>query len=259
MQTLQISAVGPSYCLLCVDFFSSKFIDFLCLSNEKKVFFSKKLELFYQEIKQKRNMKKQVRLQTDLKFQQREIMKLKKLYTVLMFRTKLRGGKAFAAEQKIREFKKLLLKSKRLHKSASSQRLEPNRLIQRAVNNMNKISSQKDGFSPGFIEEKILNNEKLHEIFAFHKLVKVRTFAERSEHRDIKSDREFRKKLRSLLEIAENVLVLTERLKKCDAPDTLYKSTTENMPHFNRGKFIVRKVSPKINSQNIGFQKQKTV
>ena len=34
-----------------------------------------------------------------------------------MLSTKLRGGKAFATEQKIKEFKKLLFKSKRLHKA----------------------------------------------------------------------------------------------------------------------------------------------
>ena len=33
-----------------------------------------------------------------------------------MFQTRLWGGKAFAAEQKIREFKKLLLRGKRLEK-----------------------------------------------------------------------------------------------------------------------------------------------
>ena len=33
-----------------------------------------------------------------------------------MFYTKIRGGKAFAAEQKIREFKKILLINKRLEK-----------------------------------------------------------------------------------------------------------------------------------------------
>ena len=54
-----------------------------------------------------------------------------------MFSTKIRGGKGFAAEQKIREFKKLHLNGKRLHKSTSSRRLEP-KLIQRAVDNMNK-------------------------------------------------------------------------------------------------------------------------
>ena len=33
-----------------------------------------------------------------------------------MYHTKLRAGKAFAAEQKIREFKKILLRSKRFKK-----------------------------------------------------------------------------------------------------------------------------------------------
>ena len=65
-------------------------------------FFSKKL--FYEEIEPKRNMNKQMRLQTDLEFQQREIMKLNKKYNVLMFGTKIRGGKGFAAEQKISVF-----------------------------------------------------------------------------------------------------------------------------------------------------------
>ena len=49
-------------------------------------------------------MNKQMRLQTDLEFQQREIMKLNKKYNVLMFDTKIRGGKGFAAEQKISVF-----------------------------------------------------------------------------------------------------------------------------------------------------------
>ena len=61
-----------------------------------------------------------MRLQTDLEFLQREIMKLNKKYNVLMFSTKVRGGKAFGAKQKIREFKKLLLKSKGLHKATTS-------------------------------------------------------------------------------------------------------------------------------------------
>ena len=85
-------------------------------------------------------MNKQMRLQTDLEFKQREIMKLNKKHKVLMFSTKIRGGKVFAAEQKIRELKKLPLKGKRLHKS-TSRRLEPKKLIQRAVNNLNKITS----------------------------------------------------------------------------------------------------------------------
>ena len=45
-----------------------------------------------------------MRLQTDLEFLQTEIKKLNEKYNVNMFSTKLRGGKAFSAEQKIREF-----------------------------------------------------------------------------------------------------------------------------------------------------------
>ena len=56
-----------------------------------------------------------MRLQTDLEFQQNKIKKINKKYNVEMFSSRTRGGKAFAAEQKIRDFKILLFKSKRLH------------------------------------------------------------------------------------------------------------------------------------------------
>ena len=79
---------------------------------------------------------------------------------------------------------------------------------------MNKIASQKYGFSSDFVEEKTLNNDNLCEMYNFHRFVKVRKFAERYERSDIKSDRQFRKKMRSLLEISEKVLVPAERLKK---------------------------------------------
>ena len=48
------------------------------------------------------------KLQTDLEFQQNEIKKLNQKYNVEMFSSGVRGGKAYAAEQKITEFKKLL-------------------------------------------------------------------------------------------------------------------------------------------------------
>ena len=69
------------------------------------------MEIFYKEIQAKRKTNK-IRLQTDLEFRQNEIKNLNKKYNVEMFSTRVRGGKAFAAEQKIREFKKLLLKMK---------------------------------------------------------------------------------------------------------------------------------------------------
>ena len=54
-----------------------------------------------------------------------------------IFSTKTRDRKAFAAEQKLREFKKILLKSKRIEKT-SRKRLKPNDLIKKATNNLNK-------------------------------------------------------------------------------------------------------------------------
>ena len=47
-----------------------------------------------------------MRLQTDQEFKQRRIFDLNKKYNADMFSTAVRGGKAFAAEQELREFKK---------------------------------------------------------------------------------------------------------------------------------------------------------
>ena len=63
-----------------------------------------KLEKFYKEVANKRQ-KKKIRLQTDLEFKQKKIFALNKKY-VDLFSTAARGGKAFAAEQKLRELKK---------------------------------------------------------------------------------------------------------------------------------------------------------
>ena len=62
---------------------------------------AKKLNLFYNDVKNKRTGI--MRLQTDLEFNQNQIKKLNIDFNVEMFHTKVRGGKAFAAEQRIRE------------------------------------------------------------------------------------------------------------------------------------------------------------
>ena len=51
-----------------------------------------------------------MRLQTDQEFKQRHTEQLNKMFNVEMYSTHLRGGKAFAAEQKIRELKKIFIK-----------------------------------------------------------------------------------------------------------------------------------------------------
>ena len=121
LQFFAKSAVDPKYALVCVDLFSSKIYVY---TMRKKSNLVQKMELFYKEIEQKRNQKQKMRLQVDLEFQQNEIKKINQKYNVEMFSTKIRGGKAFAAKQKIREFKKILFRSKRLHKSTKTRRLD---------------------------------------------------------------------------------------------------------------------------------------
>ena len=57
-----------------------------------------------------------MRLETDLEFKQNQIKKLNDEFDVKMFHTKVRGGKAFAAEQKMGLSKKILLISKGFQK-----------------------------------------------------------------------------------------------------------------------------------------------
>ena len=70
---------------------------------KKRNFLPKKMELFYNNLDKKR-------LQIVQEFKQRKIEKLNKKLDVEMYSTHLRGGKAFAAEQKIRELKKTFIK-----------------------------------------------------------------------------------------------------------------------------------------------------
>ena len=93
-----------------------------------------------------------MRWQTDLEFQQM-ILKIKRKYNDDMFSTRLQGGKAFAGEQKNRELKKLLLKSKSLDKK-NKIRINPKNLIEKATNNMNKTNSEKYIIAAITIEKK---------------------------------------------------------------------------------------------------------
>ena len=64
-----------------------------------------------------------MRLQTDLN----EIKKLNQKYNVEMFSSRVRGGKAYAVEQKFREFKKLIFQSKWLHKATFRSKKKKNK------------------------------------------------------------------------------------------------------------------------------------
>ena len=111
---------------------------------KKRDLLAKKMQLFYEDIEEKRPKNKKMKLQTDLEFQQNQIKKLNSKYNVEMFTSKTRVGKAFAAEQTIRNLKKLLLRSKNNAKK-SKVRLEPVKLIQKVTINLNRTLTQKYG------------------------------------------------------------------------------------------------------------------
>ena len=93
-----------------------------------------------------------------------------------MFSSRVRGGKAYAAEQKIREFKKLLFKNKKAHKKTStSARFDLKKLIRKATANINNVQSQKYDCPPEGIEENAIRSEKCREIYNFYRILKVHT------------------------------------------------------------------------------------
>ena len=208
---------------------------------KKRDLLSKKMELFYNDISEKRPKNMRMRLQTDLEFKQNKIKNLNSKFNNEMFSSKVRDGKAFAAEQKIRDLKRLLLKSKN-NKKRNKNRLNPLKLIQKATNNLNKTPTQKYGIEPEKVEEKSLEDDNFREKFDFHRLSKVgKDFDRRDRFNKLRDDSK-NIKLRDPLKIGEKVLVLTERIKKKDAPRFLCKSTTQNRSFFNRDKiFLIRK------------------
>ena len=94
---------------------------------------------------------------------------------VEIYSRNLRGGKAFAAEPKIRELKKTLLRSKRM-KQIKGKRIKPNELIKKATFNLNNTRSAKYGYSPQQIEEQVLDPKTgkcFQEVYDFDHLIKV--------------------------------------------------------------------------------------
>ena len=234
------SAADPHYCLVIVDLFTQKIYTY---PMKKRHFLKKKMELFYNDIAEKRANynNRRMRLQTDLEFQQTEIKKLNKDFKVDMFSTKVRGGKAFASEPKIRELKKLLLKSKN-NDRRNKTKINPNKLIQRATNNLNKTPIEKYGIEPETVEEKSLTDDRFRELYNFHRLGKIKQDFGRRDRFNSEKDKRRNRKLREPLEIGEKVLVLSERLKKKHVPGFLYKSITQNRLFFNKDKvFVIKK------------------
>ena len=107
------------------------------------------MKLFYDIVKNKR--KKTMKLQVNNEFQQVKIKDLNVQNNVEMFTTSVRGGKAFAAEQKIRELKIRISKL-----NAQKLKISPKKIILNSAANMNNVQSEKYGLSPEESEEIII-------------------------------------------------------------------------------------------------------
>ena len=190
-----------------------------------------------------------MRLQANWKFKQNQIKKLNNEFNVDVFHTRVKGGKAFAAEQKIREFKKILLRSRRLEKDRDKV-IKPNDLIRKADQNMNETISTKYQLAPETIEKRSLNpnnGKYFQEIYDFMRLRKIGNKKMRNGKYNQKLDRR-KGKLRSPLNLNERVLLLGEKLKKKDAPGNLYKASTDNILFFSRKRIFTVYRRAKLNN-----------
>ena len=96
-------------------------------------------------------------LQTDMEFNQREIDKLNQKYGVEMYQCKTSQEHAFAAEQKIRELKKLLYTYyKRAKDKKKLQTKDKYKVLAEVTKALNNKTSKKYGWSP----QEILNAYK---------------------------------------------------------------------------------------------------
>ena len=172
-----------------------------------------------------------MRLQADLKFKQNKIFDLNKKYNVEMFLTAVRGGKAFVAEQKIRKLTKRINKLLTLSKKMKIKK-RPNEIIAKAVDNMNSIPTIKYGIEPNTVEEKSLSSEAYKESFDICRLQKVSKATNRYTRYETKKYLSKKKKSSQPLEIGEEVLLLSSRLKKKDSSGLFYESSTDNKPFF---------------------------
>ena len=161
------------------------------------------------------------------------MFELNKKYNVDIFSTAVRVGKAFATEQKLRELKKIIFRLKTLEKNFSK-RINPYEIIKKSVDNMNTQPTTKYKQVPNDIEKNTLSSEVSRERFNFSMLEKINREKNRLEKFDKKIYQRKKLKLRSPLEVGEEVLILAAWLKKKDSPGKFYKSSVDNKSYFHK-------------------------
>ena len=234
LEFLGKNATFPQCVLVIVDLYSSKVYTYLMKSRKQVL---QKVELFYDEVRNKR-LGKHMRLQVDSNIQQVRIKDLNDLNNVDMFTVSVRGGKAFAAEQKIRELKTRIAKL-----NVQKLKISPAKIIQKSTLNMNLMKNKKYALSPEEIEPQSLAGERFKTIFNMYRLEKSQKLHRRQNFHDVRRYSAKRKKLRNNIFMGEKVFVLAERIRKKAAPDKFYKKSVQNISCFNKDRtFIIRRI-----------------
>ena len=121
-----------------------------------------------------------------------------------MFTTGLRGGKAFAAEQKIRELKSRISKLKAISDKKNA-KIPAVTIVKQSAENMNNVKSEKYGISPNVIKEKSLSSEKFRTLFNLKRIERSKNVWDRLGKYNRKKYAAKKKKLRENLSVSEKV------------------------------------------------------
>ena len=108
-----------------------------------------------------------------------------------MFTSSARGGKAFAAEQKITELKARLLKL-----NAQKLKIALTKIVQNSALSMNLMKSIKYALSPEEIESQSLKSDRFRILFNMHRIEKTQKLHTRLDRYNRKHYMAKRKKLR---------------------------------------------------------------
>ena len=230
LEFLGKNATFPQYVLVIIYLYSSKVYTY-SMKSRKQIL--QKMKLFYDEVRSKRKGKR-MRLQVDNEFQQVKIKDLNGENNVDMFTSSVRGGKAFVAEQKIREFKTRISKL-----NAQKLKISPSKIIQNSTLSLNLMKGVKYGLSPEEIESRSLAGERFKTPFNMHRIEKTQKLHRKLDRYDVMKYSAKRKKLRDELFIDEKILVLAERIKKKAAPGKFYKQSVQNISHFNKDRTFI--------------------
>ena len=124
-----------------------------------------------------------MRLQVDNEFQQVKIKDLNDKYNVTTFTTNVRGGKAFAAEQKIHELKSRISKLKVIL-DKNKAKIPPTTIVKQSAENMHDVKSEKYGMSPNDIKKKSLTSEQFKTLFNFERIKRSKKISDRLDKYD---------------------------------------------------------------------------